>query len=129
MEWDESDEKAPFSISQLTPIQLASKNGHLEVVQLLHDSGADVRRCNENGASPFSLAFRAGHATVVSFLRSCGIREDVLNGRNMPAPKPQRKRCKRATPMRERARRAGVLERGALRWYAQLLRQGYCSVS
>ena len=105
----------PDSLSNPTPMQLASKKGHLEVVRLLHASGADVRRCNAVGASPFSIAFRAGHATVVSYLRSCGIREDNLERQYPNGPtwtaKPQQKRKKRTTPMRERARRAGVLDR------------------
>ena len=116
------------AIGGQTSLQAASQHGHLEVVQLLLSHGADMDRVDSGSRSAFSLAFRSGHASVVSYLRNCGAREHPGHGRrtphmaetagfkigsSLPQPKPEknRSRRKRSTPMRERAERVGVLDR------------------
>ena len=56
------------------------------------------------------MAFRGGHAAVVSYLRSCGVTERI-GEKSVPAPKKKPARFKRLTPMRVRAERVGVLDR------------------
>jgi len=103
-----------------TPLQLACRQGHVEVVRLLHAHGADLG-AKLRGATPFSLAFRAGHSAVVCYLRQNGVKEHLGSGRtkagerfeeqvSQPAPR-QRRKAQRTTPMRTRAERADVLDR------------------
>ena len=114
---------APKTACDETPLQLACRKGHVDVVRLLHAHGADLgAKLFFRGATPFSLAFRAGHSAVVSYLRQHGVREHLGSGRisasaepfeaerSLPAPKKPRK-AQRTTPMRTRAERANVLDR------------------
>ena len=112
-----------------TPLLCAGHCGRLEVVQLLHRHGANVNFVDASGRTAFSLAFRARHEPVVSYLRACGVDEHLGGGRTslqtqtelyfkrgktLPQTKPEKhasRRSKRTTPMRERAERAGVLDR------------------
>lgn len=50
----------------------ASHNGHLEVVQLLISSGADVKDTNKYRTTPLHEASRHGHKEVVQILLSAG---------------------------------------------------------
>jgi ankyrin repeat protein len=50
-------------------VQLASKNGHLKVVQWLVSQGANIRACNN---LPLHLASKNGHYEVVKYLVSQG---------------------------------------------------------
>ena len=111
-----------------TPLLCAGHCGRLEVVQLLHRHGANVNFVDASGRTAFSLAFRARHEPVVSYLRACGVDEHLGGGRTslqtqtelyfkrgktLPQTKPEKhasRRSKRTTPMRERAERAGVEE-------------------
>ena len=56
----------------LTAIQLAAKNGHLDVVKLLYYSGANVDHLC------LQYAARAGHADVVKFLMKIGILDTCM---------------------------------------------------
>jgi ankyrin repeat protein len=52
-----------------TPLHWASREGHLEVAQLLLDKGADVKATNSNcGGTPLHLASREGHLEVAQLL-------------------------------------------------------------
>ena len=116
---------APKTECDETPLQLACRNGHLELVRLLHAHGADLGvNIWYRAVTPFSLAFRGGHTDVVSYLRSYGVREHTGSGNtktgkhafeegvSLPEPpKQQAKRQQRSTPMRTRAERANVLDR------------------
>ena len=56
--------------SPLTPLAHAANNGHLEVVKLLVEKGADVNV--ESGFSPLHNAVREDHPEMVKFLLSHG---------------------------------------------------------
>jgi len=47
---------------------MASQEGHIDCVQLLLESGAEVDTRNDKGATPLHLAARNGHIEVVQFL-------------------------------------------------------------
>ena len=51
-----------------TALMLASSEGHLEIVKLLIEKGADVNVKNEDGKTALTLASRYGHLEVVKYL-------------------------------------------------------------
>ena len=51
-----------------SPLWLAAKNGHLSIVQYLHQEGADKDKVDEEGWSPLHVAAMEGHLTVVQYL-------------------------------------------------------------
>ena len=56
-----------------TPLHLAAKNGHLEVVQLLIEAGGDINQARTNdGATRLHIATQKGHVEVVSLLSEAG---------------------------------------------------------
>ena len=113
-----------------TPLLCASDSGHLQVVQLLHRTGTNISFVDSCGRSAFSVAFRRRHEPIVSYLRACGVQEHLgpgrtslqtqtkehfKRGKTLPQARPEKSasqgRPRRSTPMRERAERAGVLDR------------------
>jgi ankyrin repeat protein len=61
----------------LTPIQLAVRAGHLNVVELLLAFGADLHGRTADGTSLAVLAAREGHATVIAHLVGAGVDVNV----------------------------------------------------
>ncbi|KAK3239920.1 hypothetical protein CYMTET_50186 [Cymbomonas tetramitiformis] len=55
-----------------TPLHIAAELGHVECVECLLHSGADVRADDENGVTPLHLASEKGHSDVISVLLSWG---------------------------------------------------------
>ncbi len=53
------------------PIRWASENGHLSVVEYLHKNGANISACDNN---PIKWASKNGHLSVVEYLRKNGAR-------------------------------------------------------
>lgn len=55
-----------------TPLLKACQNGHLEIIKLLLENGAEVNKAKRNGATPLFAANSGGHNEVVEFLLSAG---------------------------------------------------------
>ena len=58
-----------------TSLSWASRNGHLDVAQLLLAQGAAVNQAKNNGSTPLSMASFKGHLDVVDMLRAHGAKE------------------------------------------------------
>jgi len=57
----------PFPNTDISPLSLASRAGHLDVVTFLLEAGAE-NKPNSNGEYPIHLAAKEGHADVCRFL-------------------------------------------------------------
>ena len=55
-----------------TAMAVAAEGGHVEIVKLLEQHRADVKRPSNNGETPLLLAARNGHMEVVAFLYERG---------------------------------------------------------
>jgi uncharacterized protein len=62
------------------PLHCAIVKGHIEVVRLLCDRGADIEACNENGRRPLHYAVCYGHISIVKELIE--VRNAEINARN-----------------------------------------------
>ncbi len=51
-----------------TPLQMASQNGHTEIVKLLLAAKADVNAAHTNGLTPLWMASQNGHTEIVKLL-------------------------------------------------------------
>ena len=59
------------------PLFIASQSGHLEVVCLLSDAGADKDIALQGGATPLFIASQGGHLEVVCLLFDAGADKDI----------------------------------------------------
>lgn len=55
-----------------TPLHEGSRGGHLEIVQLLVEKGANVNEETRNGETPLYWAKQSGHKHVTTFLEQLG---------------------------------------------------------
>jgi ankyrin repeat protein len=54
---------------------IAAVNGHVDIVRMLLEAGADPRAVNEEGRTALELAEAAGQPEVVNLLRQPQVRE------------------------------------------------------
>ncbi len=64
---------------QRTPLQLASRGGCLEVVELLIEAGADVNTTDEKFQTPLQMAAYYGFKEIVTLLLARGARVNAAN--------------------------------------------------
>jgi len=58
--------------TQDSPMHFAAANGHLGVVTMLVERGADVTRTNSEGGTPVHVAAQRGHTDIVKYLSAHG---------------------------------------------------------
>ena len=75
-------EKATIDFSMASPLLVASRGGHFEVVRLLIESGADLDKATKStGFTSLLVASQKGHAEVVRLLIEAGAdKEKSSNG-------------------------------------------------
>ena len=61
------DEKNPIGL-RITPLHLASKSGHLEILQYFHKILSDISVTDSNGMNALHHAAKEGHILLVDFL-------------------------------------------------------------
>lgn len=59
-----------ISLKGNSPLNSAAYNGHLKVVELLLENGADCTFKDSTGETAFSIAVERGHKNVESFLQA-----------------------------------------------------------
>lgn len=53
---------------QILPLNIAVESNNLEMVEVLIEKGADPNLCDQQGATPYSLARKLGYIEIVNFL-------------------------------------------------------------
>ena len=73
-----TDEDNPDNDIGSTPLMIAARNNHLEVVEYLVKNGAKVNQAKENGSTPLYIAAQEGHLEVVEYLVGQGAKVDQV---------------------------------------------------
>ena len=69
----------------VTPLYVASENGHLEIVKFLIASGGSVNEGDKDGITPLMIASNYGHFEVVKVLLAAGAEVNkISNNGNTP---------------------------------------------
>jgi ankyrin repeat protein len=61
-----------WTLNHWTPILISASFGHLEVVKLLLERGADSRALSSEGETPLQLSLKRGHRGIADLLRNYG---------------------------------------------------------
>ncbi|XP_061194807.1 kinase D-interacting substrate of 220 kDa B-like [Saccostrea echinata] len=69
-------------IGNCTPLLIATRNGHKEIVQLLVKHGADVNICTDKNTTPLFVASRDGNFEIVKYLVDHGADINICTERN-----------------------------------------------
>ena len=54
-----------------SPLYLAGKEGHFEIVKLLHENGGSLEEPDHRGITPLVASFRNGHVEVRAYVCAC----------------------------------------------------------
>lgn len=68
-----------YWLYNMSPLMVAAKAGHLDIVKFLLDGGAQVNVCNYHGLTPLIMALQCGHHEIAKLLLQHGADPNVLN--------------------------------------------------
>ena len=71
--------KVQESWSGATPLHMAARDGHQEVVQLLIEAGSELNKATKFGATPILVAAQNGHKGVVQELIKANADVNIKN--------------------------------------------------
>ena len=77
----EKENADAMSIQHFTPLMLAAREGHLSIIKLLLDRGANPNLAHPNGRTALHLASSAGHEEIVQSLLFGGAFINVISKR------------------------------------------------
>ncbi|KAM9744852.1 caskin-2-like [Menidia menidia] len=80
----EGDRKEPGDSAFTTPLHLAARNGHTDVIRLLLKAGIDINRTNRSGTALHEAALY-GKTEAVRLLLEAGVDVNIRNGYNQTA--------------------------------------------
>ena len=63
-----------------TPCHIAARNGHVDVIRMLHEYGTDIDKPNNNSLTPSHIAAENGHVDIVLMLIEYGV--DITKANN-----------------------------------------------
>lgn len=63
-----------------TPLYIAARNGHKEIINELNEMGVDINKANNKQATPFYIAVQNGHKDIVVSLKEMGADKDFFLG-------------------------------------------------
>ena len=68
-----------------TPVSLAARYGHLDILQMLYNEGGKLNQVTHKGWSPLMLAARGKHPSVVEYLLGKEVDTELQNHKRQTA--------------------------------------------
>ena len=80
-DWDSDEDSSDLGLVRTHPLEFAAREGHLQIVKLLLEAGADKDACwggDSYTSTPLCAASASGHLEIVRLLLQCAARPNGL---------------------------------------------------